>query len=313
MDNFIIRNKSGLFCQPGGFSIDPNRKSEKAVISHAHADHAIPSNTEVWCTYETKAIMEARYGDKLRSKFHIIPYNQTFMINDVKIMFVPAGHILGSAQVVMDYNSTRYCYTGDFKVKADESCQGFELVECDVLITETTFADPAYSHPEDDTEISKLLEYNNHNIVIGAYSVGKAQRINKLINKYLPQRSVMVHPETAIYHRVYEDSGMKPGIWTHYNYQKFRSAHSHVLIVPPRVMSTYNSTPGIVTTFATGWLNPPIKSHFKFHISDHADWNDIIWLVEKSGASKVLTVHGDGRVLKQHLKISRPDINISSL
>ncbi len=313
MDHFIIRNKSSLYCQPGDFYIDPSRKTEKAVISHAHADHAIANNNEVWCTPETMAIMKARYGDKLKSKFHIVPYNQTFELGQVRIKFIPAGHILGSAQIILDYNETRYCYTGDFKIKPDDSCQGFELAECDVLITETTFADPSYSHPEDVDEIEKLHNYKSQNIVIGAYSVGKAQRINKLINRYLPQRNVMVHPETAIYHRVYEDSGMTPGVWTPYSYRKFRSNNCHVLIVPPRVMSSYNSTPGIVTTFATGWINPPIRAHFKFHISDHADWNDIIWLVEKSKARKVLTVHGDGRVLKQHLQLSRPDITVASL
>lgn len=313
MNTVITRNKSGLYCPPGDFYIDPSRKTERAVISHAHADHAIASNTEVWCTAETMAIMKARYGDKLKSRFHVIRYHEIFKLGEVTLKFIPAGHILGSAQVVLDFNDIRYCYTGDFKIKPDESCQGFELTECDVLITETTFADPLYSHPDDTTEIDKLQFYSNHNIVIGAYSVGKAQRINKLLNRHLPGKRVMVHPETAVYHRVYEDAGVSPGEWTPYSYQKFRSAGNQILIVPPRVMSSYNSTPGIVTTFATGWINPPIRAHFRFHISDHADWNDIIWLIEKSKAKKIMTVHGDGRILKQHLSESRPDIEVTPL
>lgn len=302
-----------MYCLPGDFYIDPSRKSEKAVISHAHADHAIASNAEVWCTPETMAIMKARYGDKLKSTFHVIPYHQTFMLGEVSVKFIPAGHILGSAQVVLDFNHTRYCYTGDFKIKPDESCEGFELAECDVLITETTFADPQYTHPADSQEINKLHHYSNHNIVIGAYSVGKAQRINKLIHRHLPDRKVMIHPETAIYHRVYEESGVSPGDWIPYSYQKFRSGKNQILIVPPRVMPSYNSTPGIVTTFATGWINPPIRAHFRFHISDHADWNDIIWLIDQSKAKRILTVHGDGRVLKQHLRESRPEIDVATL
>lgn len=313
MASDLIKDKSGLYVPAGDFYLDPKRKSARAVISHAHSDHAIASNAEVWCTPETRSIMIARYGDKLRSRFHVVSYFSEFSIGDVKLHFVPAGHILGSAQVIMDISDHRYCYTGDYKVRPDESCHAFKAVQCDTLITETTFANPETIHPEEHLEISKLGAYRDYNIVIGAYIVGKAQRLNRLINKFMPDREVMVHPEAAVFHRVYEDHGMNPGTWQPYNYQKFRRDKGLILLVPPRALSTFRYTPGVMTTFATGWNNHPIASQFRFHISDHADWHETLWLIENARPKRVFTVHGDGAPLKDHLRKVKPEITVASL
>jgi putative mRNA 3-end processing factor len=115
--------------------------------------------------------------------------------------------MLGSAQVIIDYDGVRYCYTGDFKLRPDPSCEPFEVVPCDVLITETTFAHPDYSHPTEENEFLKLAAYSHSNIIIGAYNLGKAQRITYLANKLLPGRRIMVHPEAAVFHQVYKQQG----------------------------------------------------------------------------------------------------------
>lgn len=309
----IIRDRSGLFFPEGEFHLDPLRKAARAVISHAHADHAIPSNSEVWCTPETMAIMKARYGDKLKSRFHVVAYHQEFSLGKARLKLVPAGHMLGSAQVVIDLEGKRHCYTGDFKIRQDDSCAHFEPVPCDVLITESTFADPEVDHPDEEQEMVKLKNHAAYNIVIGAYTVGKAQRINKLINKHLPGHTVMVHPETARYHHVYEKAGMTPGDWQPYNSQHFHRRSGQILLVPPRMLPSYYAMEGVVTTFATGWNRPMFRSNFRFHISDHADWKELTWLIRNSGARQVYTVHGDGNALKNYFNNSELNIQVNSL
>ena len=295
------QRKEGLYFEPGDFYLDPWRPVEKSVISHAHADHAIAANKEVWCTGPTRGIMKVRYKDRLKSSFNIVGYREIFEINGVKVQLFPAGHILGSSQVVIDHEGVRYCYTGDFKLRPDASCEPFEIVPCDVLITETTFAQPGYEHPPEEEEMNKLKAYEKTNLVIGAYNLGKAQSLTLLLNKYFPNRRIMVHPEATIFHRLYEQEGIVLGPWQHYNYQLFRRTTGNILIAPPRAMSTYFRDVGVVTAFATGWKQSPHRSHFNFHMSDHADWNEILTLVEKTGAKKIITVHGDGTTLMNHL------------
>jgi putative mRNA 3-end processing factor len=298
----LEKRKEGLYFPPGDFYLDPYRNVARAVISHAHADHAIPGNQEVWSTDATWGMMKLRYKDRLKSKFNSVAFRDKFEINGVKIQLFPAGHMLGSAQIVIDHEGVKYCYTGDYKMRADASCEPFEVVPCDVLITETTFADPSYSHPTEEDEMAKLLPYDKTNLVIGAYNLGKAQRLTLLLNQFFPERRIMVHPEAAGYHRFYEQQGISLGKWQHYNYQLFRRTTGNILIAPPRTMSTYLNEARVVTAFATGWKKSPFRSHFNFHLSDHADWQEILNLVKLTGAKKIITVHGDGTALLAHLK-----------
>ncbi|MDQ3051204.1 MAG: MBL fold metallo-hydrolase [Bacteroidota bacterium] len=313
MNSPLVRRPEGLYFVPGDFYIDPQRAVARAVISHGHADHAIASNEEVWCTRPTSNFMKMRYKDRLKSSFHTVAYREPFHIGAAVIQFYPAGHILGSAQIIIDYNGKRYCYTGDFKLRPDCSCEPFEVVPCDVLITETTFAHPDYSHPTEEHEFLKLEAYSHVNVVIGAYNLGKAQRITALAGKLLAGRRVMVHPEAAVFHRIYEQAGISLGEWQHYNYRLFNRTRGNILIAPPRAMSTYLNHVSVVTVFATGWKKSPFRSHFNFHLSDHADWSEILQLIEKTGATQIMTVHGDGSSLINHLKMERPLITCSNL
>jgi len=310
LNQYMIDCPEGLYFAPGDFYLDPQRAVPRAVISHAHADHAISSNQEVWCTRPTESFMKLRYKERLKSKFNILGYHQPFQMGPVTVRLVPAGHILGSAQVIMDYQGVRYCYTGDFKLRPDASCEPFEVVPCDVLITETTFAHPDYSHPSEENEFLKLAAYSHNNIIIGAYNLGKAQRITLLANKLLAGRRIMVHPEAAVFHRIYEQQGIGLGEWYHYNYRLFNRSRGNILIVPPRALSTYYNQAGMITVFATGWKKSPFRSHFNFHLSDHADWNEILQLVEQTGAKKIMTVHGDGATLLAHLQNSKTQLEL---
>ena len=169
--DFLVFNINGLYCRAGDFYLDPQQSVPRAVISHAHADHAVSGNQQVWCTRPTAAFMEHRYKKNAASVFHIKSYREQFTINGVIIYFLPAGHMLGAAQIMLQHNGIRYLYTGDFKLQPDNTCEPATFEPADVLITETTFANPQTSHPDVLQEMQKLNQHN-HNILLGAYSLG---------------------------------------------------------------------------------------------------------------------------------------------
>jgi len=301
--DFIDFTKYGLYCIPGDFYLDPKRIVQTAVISHAHGDHAVPNNRNVYCTKGTRELMGMRYNASARSNFHIREYGQEFMINDVRISFHAAGHILGSAQILLRYQGERYLYTGDFKLQPDKSCESFEFVECDHLITETTFADPEYNHPEPISEIKRLND-SDQNVVIGAYAVGKAQRITQMLAEHCPHKKVYVHNGVAAFHKVYEEHNRDLGNWYPYRRQDFLDGTNAVYILPPSHFARYSRNRNVKKIFATGWKRPYYSCDDILRISDHADWQDVLTLVKATKTKYVYTVHGDGSYLMDHLKDS---------
>src|SRR5476651_427756 len=153
--DFIHFNKIGLYCPYGDFYLDPQQPVANAVISHAHGDHAVSGNTNIYCTNATYQFMQIRYGKNAGNTFYLAGYHQKFAVGKVNITFIPAGHMLGSAQVLMEYEGIKYLYTGDYKLQADATCEPYDFVQADVLITESTFANPETSHPDPVEEIKK--------------------------------------------------------------------------------------------------------------------------------------------------------------
>lgn len=300
-------DRGGLHCPPGGFHIDPSRKSAVALISHAHGDHALPNHATVYCTPSTWSIMEHRYGNSLKASFHPVEFGVPFQLGDVRITYYSAGHILGSAQILMEYDGERYLYTGDFKLQEDPTCEGYEIVPCDYLITETTFADPQYSHPDPETALASLLS-ENAPLVIGAYSVGKAQRITRLLHDLAPERSVHVHPLVSGYHRLYEQAGIQLGGWRHYSRKEFLDDPQGVLLLPPSVFSRYERHHGAIRVFATGWKRSYYRCDRVLPISDHVDWHGLIKVIHDCGAKTIFTLHGNGSLLQQHLSGSGKEV-----
>jgi putative mRNA 3-end processing factor len=302
IENFISKTASGLYCAAGDFYIDPKRKVHKALVSHAHSDHAVPNSGNIYSTAATRKLMMSRYKNFIRSRFHDVSYRNSFQLNDVKITFYPAGHILGSAQILMEYEGRRFLYTGDFKIQEDNSCEKFELVKADVLITETTFAHPDYAHPESSSEIKRLSAVIEQNVMLGAYSIGKAQRLTQLISTHCPEKKILVQNEIAQYHKVYEGAGINLGKWEVYNRDEFKRESGYVYIVPPNWLSRNRSNKNVYRAFATGWKKYFFNCDAILHVSDHADWNDILTLIDKVQPQKIYTLHGDGSHLKEHLK-----------
>src|SRR5438309_3449787 len=169
----------GLYVKPADAWVDPSEPKARALVTHGHADHARGGHGEVWATPETLAIMECRYGPQPGG--HGIAYGEVVRMGDVEVSFVPAGHVLGSAQIVLEHGGERIVVSGDYKRRPDPTCLPFEPVPCDVFITEATFGLPVFRHPDTGSEMDRLLAARAANpdraILVGAYALGKAQRL----------------------------------------------------------------------------------------------------------------------------------------
>ncbi len=306
IEDFLIINENGLYCRAGDFYLDPKHASNHAVISHAHGDHACMGNENVYCTAATAAIMKHRYHKNPGKNFLIYNWSVPFLINGVKISFHSAGHIIGSAQVLMEFNGVRYLYTGDYKLQDDATCEKIEFVKADVLITETTFADPSVQHPAARDEIRKLNEFN-HNVLLGAYSLGKAQRIINLITEHCPQRSVLVHHSILPLNKIYESFGFKTGNYELYTRKLMKQPDQNfVYIVPPLTFNSYIRAKNVVRAFASGWKRLQVHNDLQLLISDHVDWNDILLMLKQVQPKEVWTLHGNGRYLIEYFRNQLP-------
>jgi len=298
-DDFLSFNINGLYCKYGDFYIDPKQPVAVAVISHAHADHAISGNTNVYCTEATAEFMQLRYGKNAAKIFNIAAYNNSFNIGDVKITFISAGHMLGSAQVLMEYNGIRYLYTGDYKIQHDATCEPIEWVKADVLITESTFADPNIIHPDPVAEIQKLNDIKM-NILLGAYGLGKSQRLIKMINEHAPNKKILIHHRIMPINGIYEKLGYSPGKYEIYSRRLMKNQEEYVYIVPPFTFDSYINAKGVKRLFASGWKNLQVNNNDTLFISDHVDWNDILQAIEHTQPTQIWTLHGNGTHLKKH-------------
>ena len=298
--DFLKFDGLGFYCKTGDFYLDPQQPVNQAVISHAHGDHAVTGHARVYCTDATAKFMQLRFRKQAGKEFYIISYHQEFSIKGVKLKFIPAGHILGSAQVLMEYGGIRYLYTGDYKLQRDNTCEPFEWVEADVLITETTFADPLVKHPDPSQEIQKLNQ-NVHNVLLGTYSLGKSQRLINLINQYCPQRTILVHHSILPLNKIYESFLYPPGNYELYNRKLMKEPdRGYVYLVPPFTFNSYFRAKNVLRVFASGWEGLQVQNDMKLFISDHADWADTLELIKHVNPLEVWTLHGEGKHLKSH-------------
>ena len=302
LEDFITITPTGLYCVYGDFYLDPKQPVKESVVSHAHGDHAIGGSQNVYCTRPTATFMQHRYRKFAAVDFHLKNYREVFKIKDVKISFYAAGHILGSSQVLMEYNGVKYLYTGDYKIEPDPTCEPFEFINADVLITESTFANPDTKHPSPIDEIEKLNETKS-NIMLGAYALGKSQRIIHLLNEHCADKNIMVHHSIMPFVKIYEDYGVKLGNYKMYDRKAMKNNQEHqVYIVPPMVFHSYHKAINVVRVFASGWKNLQQQNGISLYISDHADWSAILTTIEKVTPKQVWTLHGDGKQLKEYFE-----------
>jgi putative mRNA 3-end processing factor len=196
-ESILCPSPAGLYCPPGDFHVDPTRPVARAVITHGHSDHARSGHGAVLATAETLAIMEARYGAEFAGQTQALPYGRPIRHKDVEIVLQPAGHILGSAQAAVRWKDCRIVVSGDYKRRRDPTCPAFVPVPCDVFVSEATFGLPVFRHPDDREEIARLLrsvaQFPGRTHLVGAYALGKAQRIVCLLREAGYGETIYVH------------------------------------------------------------------------------------------------------------------------
>jgi putative mRNA 3-end processing factor len=300
---------------PGEFLIDPVRAAPRAVITHGHSDHARAGHGAVLATRETLAIMEARYGQGFAGATQAVRYGETTTHNGVEVRLVPAGHILGSAQVVLTWKDLRIVVSGDYKRRRDPTCRPFEPVVCDVFVSEATFGLPVFRHPDDAGEIAKLLksvaQFPDRCHLVGAYSLGKAQRIICLLREAGYGRTIYTHGALEKLNALYESFGVALGPLADATTDNAQSFAGAIIVAPPTSIAERWSRrfPDPVAAFASGWMRVRARARQRaielpLVISDHADWDELTHTITEIQPGEVWLTHGEDEALLRWAEIS---------
>jgi putative mRNA 3-end processing factor len=294
---------AGLCCKMGGFHIDPVRPVERAVITHGHSDHARAGHGAVLATQETLDIMRLRYGDNFAGSTQAVRYGEEVALGGVAIKFHPAGHVLGSAQIAVTANGTRIVASGDYKDAPDPTCAPFEVVPCDVFISEATFGLPVFRHGNAADEVKKLLAsaklFPERAHLIGAYSLGKAQRVIALIREAGYDAPIYLHGAMETITQYYASRGIGLGELRAVRGTKKAELAGAIAIAPPSATSDIwtRRFPDPVTAFASGWMRVRARARqggieLPLVISDHADWDGLTATILATGAGEIWVTHG---------------------
>ena len=297
--------EKGLYCPPGDFYIDPVRPVPRALITHGHADHARVGHAHVMATSETLDIMGIRYGAGFADATQTAMPGETLTINGVTVSFHPAGHVLGSAQIAVEAGGTRIVASGDYKRRADPTCAGFELVTCDVFITEATFGLPVFRHPDDAGEIARLLDsvarFPERAHLVGAYALGKAQRVIALIRAAGYTETIYIHGAMEKLCTYYQSQGIDLGPLAPATIDKGTKDQfaGKIIVGPPSAFADKwaRRFPDPVSCFASGWMRVRQRAkqrgvELPLILSDHSDWDELTETIRDTGASEVWVTHG---------------------
>jgi putative mRNA 3-end processing factor len=314
-EDILVPTPSGVCCKAGGFHIDPTRPVAKALITHGHSDHARAGHGEVLATRETLDIMRLRYGDNFAKTTQAVNYGETLKLDGVNVSFHPAGHVLGSAQIKVERGGMRVVASGDYKDVPDPTCAPFEVVPCDVFITEATFGLPVFRHHNADGEIAKLLRsvalFPERAHLVGAYSLGKAQRVIALLRKAGYDKTIYLHGAMEKITDYYISRGIDLGSVELVSGAKKSELAGTITICPPSAMTDLWSRrfPDPVAAFASGWMRVRARARQRgialpLVISDHADWDGLTKAITATGCSEVWVTHGqeDALVHWAHLQ-----------
>jgi putative mRNA 3-end processing factor len=294
---------AGLYCEAGDFYVDPVRKVARAVITHGHSDHARSGHEAVLATAETLAVMAARYGEKFAGTRQAMRVGETLTLGCAGVTLKPAGHIIGSAQVVIEMNGKRVVVSGDYKRARDPTCPAFEPVPCDVFITEATFGLPLFRHPPASDEAAKLLHalrlFPDRPHTIGAYSLGKAQRLIALFREAGHPAPIYVDAATAKLCAVYAAHGVPLG-----DVRPLASAHAADLngAIVVGMAELPDGTNDPVTAYASGWMRTRKRAlaanvDLPLIVSDHADWHELTETIEEIAPGELWITHGEEAAL----------------
>ena len=306
----IVLRHEGLYCEAGDFYIDPRGQVERALVTHAHSDHARSGHAHYLVSQSCLPLIKLRLGADISVEG--IPFAERRKIGDAVVSFHPAGHILGSSQIRVEVGGRVWVVSGDYKPQPDRSCESFELVKCDVFVSECTFGLPVYRwEPEAviHQQINQWWQENaeaGHPSILFAYSLGKAQRVLAGLDQSIGP--IFAHGAVHPFLPVYQESGVslpdvkKPkensGDWA-----------GSIIIAPPAVEDAgwIRRFKGASRAFASGWMAVRGARRRRnldrgFVLSDHADWAGLLEVIKGTGAEMIKLTHGDGAPLARYLQ-----------
>ncbi len=292
----------GIHVVPADSWIDPARPVDRALVTHGHADHARGGHGATLATPETLAIMKLRYQTDAGAQ--PTAYGETISLGGgVDATWLPAGHVLGSAQILLEHAGERIIVTGDYKRRADPTCPPFAVTPCDVLVTEATFGLPVFRHPPVEHEVAKLLKALAENpdrcVLVGAYALGKAQRLIAEVRRAGHSAPIYLHGAMERMCRLYQEFGVDLGDLRLVSDAKKEDIVGHIVVSPPSALNDRWSRrlPDPITAMASGWMRVRQRARQRMVelplvISDHADWDELTQTVVDVNPYETWITHG---------------------
>jgi putative mRNA 3-end processing factor len=311
----LAETPAGLFCEAGRFHIDPWGPVERALITHAHGDHARAGSQAYLCADSCRPLLERRFGPD--AAVESLPYGKAIRLGDVTVSFHPAGHILGSAQIRIAAAHETWVLAGDYKRAADPTCDPFEPVPCDTFITESTFGLPIYRWDSTDTVIAEIVEWWDHNrvenrtSVLFCYTIGKVQRILAELAR-VTDRPAFVHGMMLPAIETYREAGIRMlPVASATEQPRGRKFAGELVLAPLSARGTpwMRRMGDHSDAFASGLMRVRGVRRQRafdrgFALSDHADWPALLGTIVETGAPRVLVTHGYSEPLARHLRES---------
>jgi putative mRNA 3-end processing factor len=311
MADLVVQRPEGLYCPPGDFYIDPWRPVARAVITHAHSDHARFGHGHYLAAQQAESVLRTRLGD---IDLQTLAYGQRIVHNGVDLSLHPAGHVLGSAQVRLEHAGAVWVASGDYKVAPDKTCAPFEAVKCHVFITESTFGLPIYRWCPDDEIFADINGWWARNVVAGrasvlaCYSFGKAQRILSGVDPSIGP--IIVHGAVEPLNRAYRAAGVDlPPTQMVVDVKDKADLKRALVICPPSAAASpwmRRFGADAQTAFASGWMQ--LRGARRrggydrgFVLSDHADWPGLLSAIGATGAQRIIVTHGSVPVMVRYL------------
>lgn len=311
-DGLLRLTPEGLYCPAAGAWIDPQRPVPRALITHGHADHARPGCGAYWAIGSSAGILRQRLGSGIA--LHPLSYGQEFRLGDARVSFHAAGHVLGSAQIRLEAGGESWLVSGDYKRQADPSCEPFEPVRADGLITEATFGLPIYRWRSGREVVAELLDWwkgaPDRPSVLFCYAFGKAQRVLAELRQLGVEEEVLLHGAVQALMEPYSAAGVDlPPTSPLAALDRGTNLAGRLVLAPPSAEagSWMRRFAGAQTGFASGWMavrgvRRRRGSGRGFVLSDHADWQGLLRTVRECGARKVLVTHGQDEALARYLR-----------
>jgi len=308
--NLISFTDKGLCCSQGNFYIDPWKPVDSAVITHAHSDHAYFGHKKYLCHHYTKPLLQLRLGD---NNYESIEWGETININGVKISLYPAGHIIGSSQVRLEYNGEVWVVSGDYKNEDDGLSGRFEPLKCNTFITESTFGLPIYKWKPQQEIFEGIINWINRNkengktSVLLAYSLGKAQRVVQYIKE--TTQDIYVHGAIWNTHETLLNAGWKLPVVKRITPDTPKEALKGTVVIGP---PSADSSPWMKkfqpysVGVCSGWMQVRGNARRRnvdagFALSDHADWKGLLESIKATEAERVFVTHGFQSAFSRYL------------